>query len=37
MKGNVTVHATRVEYDEWMASALKEQSRDQVAAVEGGR
>jgi cytochrome c oxidase subunit 2 len=38
MKGNVTVHATRREYDEWMASALKEQSRDQVAvAAEGTR
>ncbi len=36
MRGNVTVHETQREFDEWMESALKEQSRDQVAAVANG-
>ncbi len=34
MRGNVTVHETQREFDEWMQSALKEQARDQVAAVD---
>jgi cytochrome c oxidase subunit II len=36
MRGSVTVHATQREFDEWMESALKEQSTDQVAAVGSG-
>jgi cytochrome c oxidase subunit 2 len=36
MKGNVVVHETRGEFDEWMATALKEQSRDQVATAGAG-
>jgi len=33
MKGNVTVHASQAEYDDWMRTALREQSRDQVAVA----
>jgi cytochrome c oxidase subunit II len=33
MKGNVTVHASQAEYDDWMRNALREQSRDQVAVA----
>ena len=33
MRGNVTVHETQSQFDEWMQSALKEQGRDQVASV----
>ena len=33
MRGNVTVHASQREFEEWMQSALKEQTRDQVALV----
>lgn len=36
MRGNVTVHETQREFDEWMESALKAQSSDQVAAVATG-
>ncbi len=36
MRSNVTVHATQREFEEWMESALQEQSRDQVAAVANG-
>ena len=36
MRGNVTVHETQEEVDQWLQSALKEQSRDQVAAVVTG-
>jgi cytochrome c oxidase subunit 2 len=33
MRGRVTVHASQKEFDEWMANALREQSRDQLAAA----
>ena len=36
MRGMVTVHATRAEFDAWAASAAQEQARDQVAPVTGG-
>jgi cytochrome c oxidase subunit 2 len=36
MRGNVTVHEDQRSFDEWMDGALKEQSRDQVAAVASG-
>ena len=36
MRGNVTVHDTQRDFDEWQESALKEQARDQVAAVVTG-
>jgi cytochrome c oxidase subunit 2 len=36
MKGRVFVHKTQQEFDEWMKSALREQARDQVAAVDTG-
>jgi cytochrome c oxidase subunit 2 len=36
MRGNVTVHETQQQFDEWLDSALKEQARDQVAAVGTG-
>jgi cytochrome c oxidase subunit II len=35
MRGNVTVHETQAEFDDWMRTAAREQARDQVAlAVE---
>ena len=39
MRGNVTVHATQAEFDDWMRAAAREQARDQVAeaAPAGGR
>jgi cytochrome c oxidase subunit II len=33
MKGNVTVHASQAEYDDWMRNSLREQARDQVAVA----
>lgn len=36
MRGNVTVHETQREFDEWMETKLKEQAQDQVAAVATG-
>ena len=36
MRGNVTVHESQHEFDEWMQAALKEQARDQVASVNTG-
>ncbi|WP_435006894.1 cytochrome c oxidase subunit II [Tundrisphaera lichenicola] len=35
MRGNVTVHETQSEFDEWLKSAEAEQSRDQVALNTG--
>jgi cytochrome c oxidase subunit 2 len=35
MRGNVTVHDTQSEFDEWMSKALVEQNRSQLAAVDG--
>ena len=38
MRGNVTVHATQAEFEDWVRSAAREQGRDQVslaAAPEG--
>ncbi len=35
MRGNVTVHASQAEFDEWMMSAVREQGRDQVAVADG--
>ncbi len=35
MRGNVTVHASRAEFDDWMRAAAREQARDQVAAATG--
>ncbi len=31
MRGNVTVHATQAEFDDWLRTAAREQGRDQVA------
>ena len=31
MRGNVTVHETQAEFDDWMKTAAREQGRDQVA------
>ncbi len=31
MRGNVTVHATQAEFDDWIRTAAREQGRDQVA------
>ncbi|WZO95966.1 cytochrome c oxidase subunit II [Isosphaeraceae bacterium EP7] len=33
MRGNVTVHGSQSDFDEWMGRALNEQNRDTVAAV----
>ena len=33
MRGNVTVHATQADFDDWMRTALREQGRDQVAVA----
>jgi cytochrome c oxidase subunit 2 len=33
MRGNVTVHETQAEFDEWMSRALAEQNRSQLAAA----
>jgi cytochrome c oxidase subunit 2 len=33
MKGDVIVHDSQAEYDDWMRNALREQSRDQVAVA----
>ena len=35
MRGNVTVHEDQRAFDEWMATAVVEQSRDQVTATGG--
>lgn len=35
MRGNVTVHDTQSEFDEWQAKALAEQNRSQVALAAG--
>jgi cytochrome c oxidase subunit 2 len=35
MRGNVTVHETQKEFDEWQAKALVEQNRSQVALAGG--
>lgn len=35
MRGVVTVHETRAEFDEWQKSIAAEQGRDQVAVVDG--
>jgi cytochrome c oxidase subunit 2 len=35
MRGNVTVHATRAEFDDWMRNVTREQARDQVAVAAG--
>jgi cytochrome c oxidase subunit II len=35
MRGNVTVHETQAEFDDWMRAAAREQSRDQVALAVG--
>jgi cytochrome c oxidase subunit 2 len=36
MRGMVTVHETQREFDEWMAGALREQSRDRLTVAAGG-
>jgi cytochrome c oxidase subunit 2 len=33
MRGNVTVHETQAEFDEWLGRAAREQGRDQLAAA----
>jgi cytochrome c oxidase subunit 2 len=33
MRGNVTVHRSQAEFDEWMSRALAEQNRSQLAAA----
>jgi cytochrome c oxidase subunit 2 len=33
MRGNVTVHDTQAEFDEWLGHAAREQGRDQLAAA----
>ena len=35
MRGNVTVHGTQSEFDEWMSKALADQNRSQLAAANG--
>jgi cytochrome c oxidase subunit II len=35
MRGNVTVHETQAEFEEWMSRALAEQNRSQLAAASG--
>jgi cytochrome c oxidase subunit 2 len=35
MRGNVTIHDTQSEFDEWMTRAIAEQNRSQLAAVTG--
>jgi cytochrome c oxidase subunit 2 len=35
MRGNVTIHDTQADFDEWMNGALSEQNRSQLAAVTG--
>jgi cytochrome c oxidase subunit 2 len=35
MRGNVTVHDTQSEFDEWMSRALADQNRSQLAAASG--
>jgi cytochrome c oxidase subunit II len=37
MRGNVTVHETQEQFDEWMKNQLREQSRDQLAAATGAQ
>jgi cytochrome c oxidase subunit 2 len=34
MRGNVTVHETQAEFDEWLKAVASEQGRDQVAPAE---
>jgi cytochrome c oxidase subunit 2 len=35
MRGNVTVHETQADFDEWMSRALADQNRSQLAAASG--
>lgn len=35
MRGNVTVHETQSEFDEWMKKAIRDQNADRVAATIG--
>jgi cytochrome c oxidase subunit II len=35
MRGNVTVHDTQSDFDEWMSKALADQNRSQLAAANG--
>jgi cytochrome c oxidase subunit II len=35
MRGNVTVHDTQSDFDEWMSRALADQNRSQLAAADG--
>ncbi len=35
MRGNVTVHETQAQFDDWLRTAAREQARDQVALAPG--
>jgi cytochrome c oxidase subunit 2 len=35
MRGNVTVHETQSDFDEWMSKTIAEQNRSQLAVAAG--
>ncbi|MDE2506378.1 MAG: cytochrome c oxidase subunit II [Planctomycetota bacterium] len=37
MRGNVTIHDTQAEFDEWMTGKMREQSVDQLVSAQGSK